>query len=944
MLTHWDRTHDRMVSRAGAVAAALAVCAGAAVAAPQALAAGDLGGVQNGGSNGISPERVMRVSLGKNRTERFRVSQPGAFSSSAKLMGNHAGGIDGAEPVFTLFGEVLLIAEDREQAKHAVAKLQRDFPWVTPEMLVESAVLPGVYSLSARSVENAAQFVEILSGAAGVNDVMLNFEEPKAGRGGGADPALADQWHFNNTLVGGFDHGIQDVHDSGITGAGVTVGVLEAFRGNITSPYDPADLEVPGYDFSDVIHPDLFPNFSLSLSQITDPFQEDVQHETSVTGIIGAAANGTFSRGVAFNSQIAALRNGSTLENAEAWAHEIGEIDLINNSWGPMNDFYTQGPTDLLALGEDDFEVPIPGARRVPVAPVQEIALDRGLTLGRNGNGRMFVMSAGNASHFQDFVRFRLGNAISLPQFGLLDINGNTDLAITDFDLDGNDVLGQRYSGMFGDRTEYWQVHSHPAALPIAAVDEFNSRAGYSTTGTGVLAGAYSRGRTLSDDFGPMGYGGVEVGRGIVTTNQIAAGPDGDCPVGLAALSGISCTFNGTSAAAPIATGIFALMLEANPNLSIRDIEHIIQQTSVQPEFSSIGSYWTNLFNFGTPDPDDPNTDFPQFWQVNSADVAHSDEFGFGVIDADAAVAAARTWPGVGRLVVLDTGVIESEVMIPDAEFEEVGNIGSEEEPKILFNLVPGEVVSAERDFGAGTIGILSCVRENLQVETVTVTVTMSGVGAGDIFLVLESPRGSVSPIAIPRADSSGINDDLAYSSYTFKTYKHWGEMSGGNWRLRMQDFRPDAASPEGELPDDGGTPMDMSDDEPGEEHVTYLGPLGMPGAEFFEHTEKTLVSFRLEIHGTDVGAPVTLQCPPQLTSCPGDLNGNGIVNFEDLAIFLGWYNTGDPLADINGDGLVTFGDIQGFLAFWTPGFCDAGLLGRPEPNTNAGRPIIRPI
>ncbi|CAN0314837.1 unnamed protein product, partial [Ectocarpus fasciculatus] len=85
-------------------------------------------------------------------------------------------------------------------------------------------------------------------------------------------------------------------------------------------------------------------------------------------------------------------------------------------------------------------------------------------------------------------------------------------------------------------------------------------------------------------------------------------------------------------------------------------------------------------------------------------------------------------------------------------------------------------------------------------------------------------------------------------------------------------------------------------------------------------------------IHGTYLGVPVTLQCPPQLTSCPGDLNGNGIVNFEPLAIFFGWYNTRDPLADINGDGLVTFGDIQGFLAFWTPGFCDAGLLGRPEP------------
>lgn len=36
----------------------------------------------------------------------------------------------------------------------------------------------------------------------------------------------------------------------------------------------------------------------------------------------------------------------------------------------------------------------------------------------------------------------------------------------------------------------------------------------------------------------------------------------------------------GTSASAPMAAGMIALMLEANPNLTWRDVQHIIVQTS----------------------------------------------------------------------------------------------------------------------------------------------------------------------------------------------------------------------------------------------------------------------------------------------------------------------------------------------------------------------------
>jgi len=957
MLTHWDRTQLQIPSRLGAVGLlALMTCAGSALAAvaPETGASGAAGDVQGGGNDTIERARMMRVPSGKGLRTQFEVATPKAYSSLARMTGGFKGPLSASAPVYELYGEVILIGESREQAAAAIGTLGADFAWLTPAMLVESVNLPGVFTIGTRSVESAVLVAGLLSERADLRDVYVNYTEPKGPRSvrGAPDPALGAQWHIENAITPTNDHEIQAVHDSGITGAGVTVGVLEANGGSITSPYDPDNLSVPGYDFSDVVHPDLFANLDLSLSQVTDPFQIDVTHATSVSGLIGATANAGFGRGVAYGSMLAALRNGSDLENAEAWNHKLNDIDIINNSWGPGNDFFTPAPNFFFAIGPDDFEVSFPGARRVPMSTNQELALDRAGKLGRGRKGRPNVLSAGNASHFQGFTRFSVGNAAGLPKLGPLDWLGTTNGDITDFDLVLDPMTPDPnrqdyfYSGMLGDRTEYWQVASHPATFAIAAVGEDNLRAGYSTTGTAVLAAAYSEDAVLSEAFSIMGYGSTASLRGIATTNQIGAGADGDCPGALAALDGLTCTFNGTSAAAPIATGVFALMLEANPNLRIRDIEHIIKETSTQINFNPVGGYWTNLLGYGNPDVDDPNTGNPLFWQANSGDVLHSDEYGFGLINAQAAVAMAATWRGVPRLRILDTGVIESELEIPDATFEEVGDITTVvTEPRILFNLVPGDRVQAGRTLDSGVVlNSMACVRDNLSVEAVYVTITVEGIGAGDLFVVLESPNGSVSPLAVPRMDSSGLeNGGFAYASYTFKTYKHWGELSGGQWRLYLQDFRPDEATPEGELPDEGD-PMDPTDDDPGEEHVTYFGALGMPGGEFFEHDEKSLVSFRLEIYGSETGLPPTLACPPVLTSCPGDLNGNGIVTFEDLAIFLFWYNTGDPLADINGDGLVTFEDIQAFLGLWQPGFCNSGTLGRPDPNVIGDDPIIRPI
>ncbi|MDF1809755.1 MAG: GC-type dockerin domain-anchored protein [Phycisphaerales bacterium] len=45
------------------------------------------------------------------------------------------------------------------------------------------------------------------------------------------------------------------------------------------------------------------------------------------------------------------------------------------------------------------------------------------------------------------------------------------------------------------------------------------------------------------------------------------------------------------------------------------------------------------------------------------------------------------------------------------------------------------------------------------------------------------------------------------------------------------------------------------------------------------------------------------------------DINGDGIINFFDIAAFINCVNTGAACADLNGDGIVNFFDIQLFVS-----------------------------
>ena len=137
--------------------------------------------------------------------------------------------------------------------------------------------------------------------------------------------------------------------------------------------------------------------------------------------------------------------------------------------------------------------------------------------------------------------------------------------------------------------------------IAVSAITDSGEQSPYSEPGANILVAAYSDGGQI----------------GILTTDP--TGTNGK--IGSGSTNG---NFGGTSSAAPLVSGIIALMLEANENLTWRDVQHILVNSAKK---------------------NDPND---SSWIINGAGHDVSEKFGFGAIDAGAAVNKALNWQSVG--------------------------------------------------------------------------------------------------------------------------------------------------------------------------------------------------------------------------------------------------------------------------------------------------------
>jgi len=189
----------------------------------------------------------------------------------------------------------------------------------------------------------------------------------------------------------------------------------------------------------------------------------------------------------------------------------------------------------------------------------------------------------------------------------------------------------------------------------------------------------------------------------------------------------------GTSASAPLAAGIFALVLQAYPGLTWRDLQHLVVKTSKK----------RNLKNGA--------------WTKNGAGFYVSLKFGFGVIDAGGMVELARLWNNVPAQQVCQGALLEPEQII--APGQTVMFDVTVDHSKCRSNIVHLEHVQCEVSTGSGPAR------------------------RGDISLKLTSPSGTLSTLLARRQHDTST---LPFTRWPFMTVHNWGENPAGVWKLTV--------------------------------------------------------------------------------------------------------------------------------------------------------------
>ena len=271
---------------------------------------------------------------------------------------------------------------------------------------------------------------------------------------------------------------------------------------------------------------------------------------------------------------------------------------------------------------------------------------------------------------------------------------------------------------------EEYQNSHHVTA--VCAVNDLGQRTSYSEHGANLWVCASSndpiRGRP-----------------GIYTTTNNSAYRD---------------NFGGTSAAAPTVSGVAALVRAANPSLTWRDVK-LILAASARKNDTTNADWEQGAFEYGS--------------TTQKYDFNH--EYGFGVVDASAAVTLASGWTTLPAFTQVTAEWDGAAAAIPDLPSS-------------------GTAVPLERMVGVGP-GVEFTEFVEVDIEFVAVPSAKDVRQFRELEIELESPSGTVSVL------SPAINDSVICvfddpcgleGDFRFGAAKHLGEDPEGEWKLRITD------------------------------------------------------------------------------------------------------------------------------------------------------------
>jgi subtilisin-like proprotein convertase family protein len=535
--------------------------------------------------------------------EMFLVEQPQASQSSAALCNESRASKDGhvppPAPGFTLHATVLCDVSADPSITKVLTSLggvaRPTSEWSGPKQW---------QAFDFESVASAMEHANLLANVYGEEVVFLDIEQPTTLRSMPNDPRVPDQWHLQNNIGGLHDINVEPVWTSGITGAGITVGLAD--------------------NGAEQGHPDLAANFNASASTNVG----NSSHGTGCAGLIAAVANnGIGVAGVAYGAQWSEQAFGSASTNAYTFGF-LNQVNVVkSNSWGPLDlGFFST------------------------MTPMEKDALQDAVEFGRNGLGVVFTWACGNG---------RLAS----------------------------------------DRVEYDPYASNRRTIAVGGVDYWDLVSPFSEPGSSLMLVAPSDNASI----------------GLTTTTSIALG-------------GYTDYAGGTSSPAAIVSGVAALILEANPALNWREVQHALLCTARKCDSTSSG------------------------WSYNAAGFPIHYDYGFGAVDAGAAVTFAQSMTPLGPEYIIDSGVQTVGVTIPDNN-------------------------------GTGVTRTIS-ISDQLLLEHVELVMDISHTYVGDLDIRITSPYGTVSQLTQKRADPS---NNLV--NYSLSSVRHWGEFSAGTWTIQVKDL-----------------------------------------------------------------------------------------------------------------------------------------------------------
>jgi len=263
-----------------------------------------------------------------------------------------------------------------------------------------------------------------------------------------------------------------------------------------------------------------------------------------------------------------------------------------------------------------------------------------------------------------------------------------------------------------GQDVNYHSFASSRQTIAVGAIEQDGDISSFSTPGAAVLVSAPGTGIYTTDVQGSGGYS-----------------------------SGDYTTINGTSFSSPAVAGVSALMLEANADLGYRDVQEILAYSAVNPKSTDSG--WT--------------TNGADTW--NGGGLTFSHDYGFGLVDAHAAVRLSETWQAQSteaNVVVNSYNNLTSSTYIPDNN----------------------------------TITKTAFVSSPMDIDHVVAHLDIDHTWIGDLTVQLTSPDGTTSTLV----NRPGVSGSSTYGTsqdnidFDFTSVAHWGETGQGNWTLQVSD------------------------------------------------------------------------------------------------------------------------------------------------------------